>query len=271
MFWERHPSPSVPSSSAACSKTGLGSPKTDRHIPLPPPKPETSAIAAYLINVRHPSKAMPSFTTSYLAETITTMPSPPSAEEALPLLSPVPRSSSPSASPALSPASRTKLQGRRYLSPETPLRPLDISPSTPESAYLDKAGSGYRGDQSASSTERNGLSEKALGKRPARGPVSDSRPSAIDADQEERGGPEAIGLGISTGKGKGKGKAKVVKGRNVTVMFANAGDGEGGNLELWIEDGENVAHVKDQVSPLKVIWIICYKFGTTPVSIVRQS
>ena len=41
-------------------------------------------------------------------------------------------------------------------------------------------------------------------------------------------------------------KVKVEKGRRVTIIFSN--EGKEGNLELWVEPGETVGSVKDQVS-----------------------
>ena len=38
-----------------------------------------------------------------------------------------------------------------------------------------------------------------------------------------------------------------VRGRAVTVIFSNEAESGGGNLELWVEDGETVGSVKDQV------------------------
>ncbi|WWC88557.1 uncharacterized protein L201_003468 [Kwoniella dendrophila CBS 6074] len=54
-------------------------------------------------------------------------------------------------------------------------------------------------------------------------------------------------------KGKGKGKGKEDKrGRNITIIFSNESDLTGnGNLECWIEDGENVGSLKDQIKTLR--------------------
>jgi hypothetical protein len=81
------------------------------------------------------------------------------------------------------------------------------------------------------------LSEKAKGKRPVRGdPAKDG--SSIDPNENED--DESL-LDTATKTAREK------RGRNITIMFANAGEGDGGNLELWVEDGENIANVKDQV------------------------
>ena len=37
-------------------------------------------------------------------------------------------------------------------------------------------------------------------------------------------------------------------GRHVTVVFSNESESGGGNLDLWVEDGESVGSVKDQAS-----------------------
>lgn len=175
-------------------------------------------------------------------------------EESVPLVSSSAAISPTSSTPALSAASRTKLQGRRYLSPESPLRSLDASPSSAEiegswSSRLPPApptpAGWYAHDNGME------LSEKAKGKRPVRGDslntVSSGSSGSIEEDDDfdaatiRAGSTETVYAG-------GQVRAKQRKGRNVTVMFANAGEGEGGNLELWVEDGENVASVKDQVS-----------------------
>ena len=36
-------------------------------------------------------------------------------------------------------------------------------------------------------------------------------------------------------------------GRNVTIIFSNESDSGGGNLELWVEEGQSVGSVKEQV------------------------
>lgn len=54
---------------------------------------------------------------------------------------------------------------------------------------------------------------------------------------------------ISTGEREKR--VKVDKGRRVTIIFSN--EGKEGNLELWVEPGETVGSVKDQVShPLSI-------------------
>ncbi|OCF57069.1 hypothetical protein L486_05928 [Kwoniella mangroviensis CBS 10435] len=54
-------------------------------------------------------------------------------------------------------------------------------------------------------------------------------------------------------KRKGKAKAKEDKrGRNVTIIFSNESEITGhGNLECWVEDGENVGSLKEQIKTLR--------------------
>nr|XP_019045443.1 hypothetical protein I302_05833 [Kwoniella bestiolae CBS 10118]OCF24373.1 hypothetical protein I302_05833 [Kwoniella bestiolae CBS 10118] len=68
--------------------------------------------------------------------------------------------------------------------------------------------------------------------------------SSSDSEPEDRD---------SSPKGKGKGKAKEDKrGRNVTVIFSHESEATGhGNLECWVEDGENVGSLKEQIKTLR--------------------
>ncbi|WVQ96524.1 hypothetical protein IAU59_003629 [Kwoniella sp. CBS 9459] len=50
---------------------------------------------------------------------------------------------------------------------------------------------------------------------------------------------------------KGKGKGKEERGRHVTIIFSNESENTGGNLEIWVEDGESVGSVKDQIRTLR--------------------
>ncbi|ORY30538.1 hypothetical protein BCR39DRAFT_528610 [Naematelia encephala] len=90
--------------------------------------------------------------------------------------------------------------------------------------------------------------------------IGDDNTNDDDDDEDQvEGSPvdEFIGGGAINGRsGGGKGekqKQKQRKGRHVTVIFANEGPstGEGGNLEIWVEDGESVGHVKDQIRALR--------------------
>lgn len=77
-------------------------------------------------------------------------------------------------------------------------------------------------------------SDKARGKQPAVDDASDD-----DEEEESPSGP-------SKGE-KGKERAAAVdQGRPVTVIFSNESEA-GGNLEVWVEDGESVGKVKDKV------------------------
>ena len=49
----------------------------------------------------------------------------------------------------------------------------------------------------------------------------------------------------------GSADAHPVTGRHVTVVFSNESEMAGGNLELWIESGESVGSVKDQIRHLR--------------------
>lgn len=81
---------------------------------------------------------------------------------------------------------------------------------------------------------RRHLTDKAKGKQravepdlEAQHPLTDPRDQYDDTGERER-------------------KVKVEKGRRVTIIFSN--EGKEGNLELWVEPGETVGSVKDQVS-----------------------
>lgn len=47
---------------------------------------------------------------------------------------------------------------------------------------------------------------------------------------------------------RGKAKKKEMRGRHVTIIFSNEAEVAGGNLEVWVDEGETVGSVKDQVS-----------------------
>lgn len=49
-------------------------------------------------------------------------------------------------------------------------------------------------------------------------------------------------------KGRSKAKKKEMRGRHVTIIFSNEAEVAGGNLEIWVDEGETVGSVKDQVS-----------------------
>jgi hypothetical protein len=138
------------------------------------------------------------------------MPTEPEAEPLLPTASPRSKSN-----PSLAAASRSKLAARRYL----PLR-------TPSSAQTPLP-----------------LSEKSRGKQRAlldEFPVHETGfEDEVDRERVEGeiAGGEELGDGTSSGKGRG---------RAITIIFSNEDSG-GGNLEVWVEEGESVGSVKDQV------------------------
>jgi len=91
-------------------------------------------------------------------------------------------------------------------------------------------------------TGTDGRSDKAKGKQ-----------RAVDvSDDEANGTGGGSGSGSASGSGGSpKGKAKdsdaekpEERGRAVTVIFSD----DTGNLEVWVEDGESVGHVKEKVS-----------------------
>lgn len=169
---------------------------------------------------------------------------------------------SPVSPPFLSTASRSKLQGRRYLggtgtSSEARVRDADVSSS------------GVHAHALSASTEQDNvgfqsyrpMSAKAMGKRPARsasasGHVVDIIHDDGDGDAADNDGTYGIAPNAEGATGSSK-APKPRRGRNVTVIFANladlgstgpGGEATSGNLELWVEDGESVGSVKDQVS-----------------------
>ncbi|RSH90943.1 hypothetical protein EHS25_010119 [Saitozyma podzolica] len=52
-------------------------------------------------------------------------------------------------------------------------------------------------------------------------------------------------------KGRGKTKKKEMRGRHVTIIFSNEAEVAGGNLEIWVDEGETVGSVKDQIRYLR--------------------
>ncbi len=79
-------------------------------------------------------------------------------------------------------------------------------------------------------------SEKAKGKQ---------RALTIDPEPALESGYDGdLDLGTSSSLGTGR------TGRNVTIIFSNESESGGGNLELWVEEGESVGSVKEQVSSI---------------------
>lgn len=107
--------------------------------------------------------------------------------------------------------------------------PQEDQPLLPPGAHLTAAASRSKLQARRYLTQPEGppspKSEKARGKQ-----------RAVDtSDEDEPALPKA--------KGKAR---KAEAGRAVTVIFSN--EEAGGNLEVWVEDGESVGHVKENVS-----------------------
>lgn len=85
------------------------------------------------------------------------------------------------------------------------------------------------------------MSEKARGKQRARALSGISAASRGDNEREdETGSREGLGEGSQIHS------QPQARGRSVTVIFANEGP-EGGKVDVWVEEGESVGMVKDQV------------------------
>jgi hypothetical protein len=80
-------------------------------------------------------------------------------------------------------------------------------------------------------------SERSKGKQRAEPDLTPNDEDEPDVEAFNSGGGGKEGLGMSR------------TGRNVTVIFSNESDsgGGGGNLEIWVEEGESVGSVKEQV------------------------
>jgi hypothetical protein len=110
--------------------------------------------------------------------------------------------------------SRSKLGARRY-----------IPNGSPDDEREGVAGTGAAAK-----------SDKARGKQ-----------RAVDVSDDERdAGASSASPSIptATSKDKGKGKQRDELGRAVTVIFSD----DAGNLEVWVDEGESVGHVKEKVS-----------------------
>ncbi|KAK8858743.1 hypothetical protein IAR55_002972 [Kwoniella newhampshirensis] len=150
-----------------------------------------------------------------------------SSNENEPLL-PTSTSSTPSG-----PASR-RLQARRYIHPQT--SPL--------------------------SKHKLSLGTQIKGKGKAKARSSGSSSSEESSNEDDQGDPERAATAIAAAggervtkvagrlRGKGKGK-ETERGRHVTIIFGNESQVTGGNLEIWVEDGENVGGVKEQIRHLR--------------------
>lgn len=73
-------------------------------------------------------------------------------------------------------------------------------------------------------------------------PYDDQLDSPVDEDEHEERGD------VTMRKGKGRAPPKKA-GRCATIIFSGEEEGTSeGNLEIWVDDGESVGSVKDQVS-----------------------
>lgn len=130
--------------------------------------------------------------------------------ESEPLLPAPVTHSHPLSSTATSPTTRSKLNARRMST-----GPLSAPPSGGASSF--------------------GMSEKSRGKQRAR--------EGEEAGDNDRGDSAGFRADSSSGK------RRTTVGRHVTVIFSgDDGGGSEGNLDLWVEDGESVGAVKEQVS-----------------------
>lgn len=111
-----------------------------------------------------------------------------------------------------------------------PSEPSENEPLLPPSAHMAPAS---RSKLHARRYLPEPQSDKARGKQRA----------VDDESDDDDASPSATG-----GKGKER-AAPVDQGRPVTVIFSNESEA-GGNLEVWVEDGESVGKVKDKVGTL---------------------
>ena len=105
----------------------------------------------------------------------------------------------------------------------------------------DLGSGGPRTRQNSGGLRVQGMSEKARGKQRARALSGISAASRGDNEREdETGSREGLGEGSQIHS------QPQARGRSVTVIFANEGP-EGGKVDVWVEEGESVGMVKDQV------------------------
>lgn len=110
-----------------------------------------------------------------------------------------------------------------------PSEPSENEPLLPPSAHMAPAS---RSKLHARRYLPEPQSDKARGKQRAlEGEDDDREPSSSERRSE---------------KGKSRAAPSVDLGRPVTVIFSNEEDA-GGNLEVWVEEGESVGKVKDKV------------------------
>ncbi|WWD18638.1 hypothetical protein CI109_103091 [Kwoniella shandongensis] len=133
------------------------------------------------------------------------------------------------------PASR-RLQARRYISPHGGVSSLpQIQPSSHKGKGKARAISEHDDDEEMA--EESGSSSSDEG-------GDTQSPSKSRAGTQGKGRAKE-GLGSGSGVGAGTG------GRLVTIIFGNESDASGRNLDIWVEEGENVGSVKEQIRHLR--------------------
>ncbi|WVR06491.1 hypothetical protein IAU60_003522 [Kwoniella sp. DSM 27419] len=126
---------------------------------------------------------------------------------------------------------RSRLSTRRY------------TPSTSPVQARSGSGSSNKGKGRASEYDVDVENDAGL-EGPHRGEVS-SEPEEVDLGLEEDSS-----RGART-KSKGKNRADRERGRHATIMFSNESEMTGGNLDLWVEEGESVGSVKEKIKALR--------------------
>lgn len=136
--------------------------------------------------------------------------------------------------------------------------PSDKEPLLPPPVTASSSGSSPRTRLSARRISSMGLSEKAKGKQRA----TDAEAAAADAtgpssssrfDEEDTFDAPSPHRSRSTGATRRDDDSNSAagppprRGRCVTIIFSNESEVAGGNLEVWVEEGESVGKVKDQV------------------------
>jgi hypothetical protein len=113
-----------------------------------------------------------------------------------------------------------------------PILPISIPPPTPQPILSAASRSKLAARRYLPSDPSAGLSEKSKGKQRADVDFNND----VDAEQVE-------------GDIGGEGQAR--RGRAITIIFSNEDSGK--NLDLWIEEGESVGSVKDQVGVITLV------------------
>jgi hypothetical protein len=124
-----------------------------------------------------------------------------------------------------------------------PLLPPSSHLATPSRSKLGARRYLPNGTGTPGSSPERERSDKAKGKQRA--------VDVSDDDSNQNSHNAGPGGSSSASKDRGKARAEPVLGRAVTVIFSD----DTGNLEVWVDDGESVGHVKEQVSCLLFIMI----------------